>query len=372
MIQELYTKEQLELTALHMLDYSHDIRHSNPPIEPDSEKEFEEYVSGLTPIKIDDSVIKPFKLPSFGELIDTKEKGEVFMASLKALSNMGDKDDEDRDDKWVKEILMNMPDLNYIEAETKIIKDRFDIDVSEGDYIGGTWQDGCGKTFFDEGVVKAYRVGLVIENINGITPLRDFIWITEHKKKQDENDYEAVSIGEELVRIPIVQLKTEYKYLIERTDTHQWFILNLNPYISISNGDHMGQIPNRENDWTSDANQAWQFDTRDEANTALTSLNHLPLDICIVTEHEFFNDKVVPKDAFNRFLKQIESCRIKKRIDYSDYSKLAEDCWLFLTDDSRPEKAEINKKAFIHEVKVMIETAVLFNQSQASSNDTIF
>jgi hypothetical protein len=57
-------------------------------------------------------------------------------------------------------------------------------------------------------------------------------------------------------------------------------------------------------------------------------------------------------------------------IDYTNYEQLAEDVWLFLTNDKRPEKATIKKAAFIHEVKVMIETAVLFNKEEVKDLGT--
>jgi hypothetical protein len=56
---------------------------------------------------------------------------------------------------------------------------------------------------------------------------------------------------------------------------------------------------------------------------------------------------------------------LNHKIDYSNYEQLAKDVWLFLTDDSMPDKAKIKKAAAIHEIKVMIESAVLFQPGAA-------
>ena len=44
-----------------------------------------------------------------------------------------------------------------------------------------------------------------------------------------------------------------------------------------------------------------------------------------------------------------------KELEGTNLVKLAEDVWLFLTNDSMPGKAEINKEAFIHEVSAMLK-----------------
>lgn len=44
-------------------------------------------------------------------------------------------------------------------------------------------------------------------------------------------------------------------------------------------------------------------------------------------------------------------------VDFSNYTQMAEDCWLFLTDETMPEVATIKKEAFLHEVRAMIESA---------------
>jgi hypothetical protein len=51
---------------------------------------------------------------------------------------------------------------------------------------------------------------------------------------------------------------------------------------------------------------------------------------------------------------------LKKKIDYTDHKKLAEDVWLFLTNDKDKERALVNKKAFMHEVKCMLQIVALF------------
>lgn len=51
-------------------------------------------------------------------------------------------------------------------------------------------------------------------------------------------------------------------------------------------------------------------------------------------------------------------------IDWSNYEQLAKDCWLFLTNDKMPDNSKISKAAFLHEVKVMIESAVLFEKKK--------
>lgn len=43
-------------------------------------------------------------------------------------------------------------------------------------------------------------------------------------------------------------------------------------------------------------------------------------------------------------------------IDFDNTQQLAEDIWLFLTNAKLPAKATINKKAFLHEVKTMLDT----------------
>lgn len=58
----------------------------------------------------------------------------------------------------------------------------------------------------------------------------------------------------------------------------------------------------------------------------------------------------------------------REPIDWTNYEKLATDCWLFLTNDNLPSRANIKKEAFLHEVKVMIENAVLFNKPKPSSH----
>lgn len=42
-------------------------------------------------------------------------------------------------------------------------------------------------------------------------------------------------------------------------------------------------------------------------------------------------------------------------IDYNDIDSIAKDIWLFLTDEKMPKKASIKKKAFLHEVSIMLQ-----------------
>jgi hypothetical protein len=55
---------------------------------------------------------------------------------------------------------------------------------------------------------------------------------------------------------------------------------------------------------------------------------------------------------------------IDVKINWDDTDKLAKDCWLFLTDDSMPEKKIINKKAFLHEISAMLELVKNHFQSE--------
>lgn len=47
-----------------------------------------------------------------------------------------------------------------------------------------------------------------------------------------------------------------------------------------------------------------------------------------------------------------------EKIDFTNVEEIANDCWLFLTNDKIPNKAEINKEAFLHEVKAILITAI--------------
>ena len=51
---------------------------------------------------------------------------------------------------------------------------------------------------------------------------------------------------------------------------------------------------------------------------------------------------------------------LKKKKDYTNHKKLAEDVWLFLTNEFMPHQAVINKKAFMHEVKAMLQCVAVF------------
>lgn len=90
--------------------------------------------------------------------------------------------------------------------------------------------------------------------------------------------------------------------------------------------------------------------------------------LCRVNEHKPFAQPVKGDDAEdtrNKWAKLVKEFD-DNPIDYSNYEQLAKDCWLFLTNDKLPARANIKKDAFLHEVKVMIETAVLFNQPAAA------
>jgi hypothetical protein len=49
-------------------------------------------------------------------------------------------------------------------------------------------------------------------------------------------------------------------------------------------------------------------------------------------------------------------------IDWSNLDQLAADIWLFLTNDSNPERASIPRDAFLHEVKSMMESVKITNE----------
>ena len=69
------------------------------------------------------------------------------------------------------------------------------------------------------------------------------------------------------------------------------------------------------------------------------------------------NKKKTLGNRWFKLLKEMED----NPIDYSNYEQLAKDCWLFLTNNKMPARANIKKDAFISEVKIMIESAVLFS-----------
>jgi hypothetical protein len=267
MSTELYTKEQMELAAIHMVNYSISCI-KDQAIEPKSEDWFNEFVKTLTSVKINQVNVEPFELPKFHELINTQEKGDIFMASLRTLTDTP------------KKTHMNTPNVN-----------------------------------------KA----------NG------------------------------------------YKYLIERKDNHQWFCLNITGYYGNTyGGEAFGRFPNEADNWSFDANQAYHFHERWDAEDFLREsefLHNIPSSECEVTEHEFVDGKILEGETVTTdgpvtdgAMSGTTSVNEFKLKDYTDFNMLASDCWLFLTDDSRPKKAKIKRKAFLHEVKIMIETAVLFNQ----------
>ncbi len=77
------------------------------------------------------------------------------------------------------------------------------------------------------------------------------------------------------------------KYLIERTDTNEWYFPSLKG--TIYGSDYVKKAICH---WTNDANWAMQFNTEHEAREAMRLDEDIPDSIrvdCIVTEHEFVN-----------------------------------------------------------------------------------
>jgi hypothetical protein len=46
---------------------------------------------------------------------------------------------------------------------------------------------------------------------------------------------------------------------------------------------------------------------------------------------------------------------LTQRVDFTNAEQMAQDAWLFLTNDEMPNKYKISKKAFLHEVGCMLE-----------------
>lgn len=46
---------------------------------------------------------------------------------------------------------------------------------------------------------------------------------------------------------------------------------------------------------------------------------------------------------------------LNQRVDFTNAEQMAQDAWLFLTNDEMPDKYKIDKKAFLHEVGCMLE-----------------
>jgi hypothetical protein len=47
-----------------------------------------------------------------------------------------------------------------------------------------------------------------------------------------------------------------------------------------------------------------------------------------------------------------------KKVDFTNPTAMAEDCWLFLTNDSMPDVATIKKEAFLHEVEAALRCTI--------------
>lgn len=82
-----------------------------------------------------------------------------------------------------------------------------------------------------------------------------------------------------------------FKYLIERKDTNEWYCMNITGYYGSSyNGDTFGQFPDPKKDWSKNANDAYPFKSKKEAEDFIKGQEFLhdilPSDCCI-TEHEF-------------------------------------------------------------------------------------
>lgn len=72
-------------------------------------------------------------------------------------------------------------------------------------------------------------------------------------------------------------------------------------------------------------------------------------------------EESIKKHLGNKWFKLVKELDDNPK-DYSNFAALAKDCWLFLTTDKMPARANIKKEAFLHEVAAMITTAVIFNQ----------
>ena|SRR5688572_18378465 len=56
--------------------------------------------------------------------------------------------------------------------------------------------------------------------------------------------------------------------------------------------------------------------------------------------------------------------------DFTDAKQMAQDCWLFLTNDKMPDEAVVKKEAFLHEVYCAIDLAVQAKQKAIEGEQT--
>mgnify|MGYP003423813656 FL=1 len=71
-------------------------------------------------------------------------------------------------------------------------------------------------------------------------------------------------------------MENKYKYLIERKDTNEWYRLNIAGYYGHTyGGEAFGTFPQKENDWTKDANDALHgISPPPKPNTLTNPTNH--------------------------------------------------------------------------------------------------
>jgi hypothetical protein len=74
-------------------------------------------------------------------------------------------------------------------------------------------------------------------------------------------------------------------------------------------------------------------------------------------------------DKFDELRQRLENIS-SERIDLGNVEQLTKDVWLFLTNDSMPEVAEIKREAFEHEVSAMIESARQFHAHERLTSIT--
>lgn len=58
-----------------------------------------------------------------------------------------------------------------------------------------------------------------------------------------------------------------------------------------------------------------------------------------------------------------------KEVRFDNPEEMAQNAWLYLTNDTRPAIATIKKEAFLHEVTAMIEIAIEYQKHKSQSND---
>jgi len=128
--------------------------------------------------------------------------------------------------------------------------------------------------------------------MNKLNTLRD--------EKADEL-YEQLSNGEKDSHPSMSVERNKYKYLIERKDTNEWYCINITGYYGTTyEGETFGEIPDKKNDWTNNANDALQFNSRQEAELFIKGQEYLH-DVlhfdCEITEHEFISENANPSPS---------------------------------------------------------------------------